>query len=134
MALSKDYAFYGPEYEQLLLRVHEGLQTKAEFAVQFAEGRVAHSIQARTRAYFRALQASSDRPDLVAMCSNLSSRLAGSALVFYRREDAPDAMALRDALGLTKGFADGVDTRGVLAPDSSLSSHLDKLKEIRKRK
>lgn len=121
---------FAPEYEQLLLRASAALQSNSECPVQFATPRIANSVQARFRAYVRALKSSNDRPDLTAAATNISSRIAGSALVFFRREDSVDAMAIRDALGLSPGFADGSDTRGVIAP----STHLDTLKRIRERK
>lgn len=119
-----------PEYEQLLLRAAASLQSDNEYPIQFATPKLANSVQARFRAYVRALKSSNDRPDLTAACANISTRIAGSALVFFRREDSVDAVAIRDALGLAPGFADGADNRGVIAP----STHLDALKRIRERK
>lgn len=121
---------FGPEYEQLLLRLHEALKRAPEFALQFPDPTAAHRMQARVRSYIRALKRDGNRPDLIGLCADVSSRLAGSAIVFYRAANAPDAIMLRHALGLSPGFADGSDTRGVIAP----STHLDTLKRIRERK
>lgn len=119
-----------PEYEQLLLRAAHALQSNSEFAVQFTTDKIVNSVQARFRAYVRSLKSTGDRPDLTAAATNISTRVAGTALIFFRREDSVDAMAIRDALGLSPGFADGSDTRGVIAPNT----HLDRLREIRNRK
>lgn len=123
-------AEFPPEYEQLLLRAATNLPSCLEWAVQFTTPKIAESVQARYRAYVRAIKGSTDRPDLASVATNISTRVAGSALVFFRREDSVDAMAIRDALGLSPGFADGSDSRGVIAP----STHLDTLKRIRERK
>ena len=122
---------FQPEYEQLLFRATDVLgKGHAEFAVQFATPKIANSVQAKFRAFVRSIKSTNDRPDLAAVCVNVSTRIAGSALVFFRREDSVDAMAIRDALGLAPGFADGSDSRGMIAP----STHLDTLKRIRERK
>ena len=135
MGRSTDLTHYGPEYEQLLLRAEEGLHDKDEYTVQFASNNVATSIRTRTYGYFKALRESGKRPDLCAISTGLSMRVAGSALVFFRRENAADAVALRNALGLPDGFAEGGGNVGmVVAPQSGLSSHLQKLDEIRSRK
>lgn len=120
---------YGQEYEQLLLRVHAGLSDKTEYAVQFSEARVAHRVQARFRAYVRALRDSADRPDLTVLCADLSTRLASSALVFYKKEDSEDAVAIREALGLSREFAE-TSQPGLVAPSNP---HMDKLQSIRQR-
>ena len=121
---------FNPEYEQLLLRASAALSSNSEFPVQFTTPKIANSVQARFRAYVRALKSTNDRPDLTAAAANISTRIAGSALVFFRREDSVDAMAIRDALGLAPGFADGMASSGVITP----STHLDTLKRIRERK
>lgn len=124
-------ADFGPEYEQLLMRAYYGLQHQAgDFVVQFAEHKIASSVQAKFRAYVRSIKNTTMRPDLAYLIDNISTRIAGSALVFFRREDSVDAMAIRDALGLAPGFADGTASSGVIAP----STHLDTLKRIRERK
>jgi hypothetical protein len=125
---------FGDEYEQLLLRVHEALENQKEYAVQFDESGTASSMRTRVYQYFKALRNSTSRPDLTALCTNVSLRTAGAALVFFHSSDTTDKIALRKALGLSDGFADGTDTRGVIAPQSGLSSHLDKLASIRSRK
>lgn len=134
MPRTPDLSSYGPEYEQLLLRAGEALNSTNEFAVQFADNNTANSIRTRTYGYFKALRSNATRPDLCAVCSGLSMRVAGSALVFFRRENSADAVALRHALGLADGFSDGNQSAGVIAPNSGLSSHLEKLEAIRSRK
>lgn len=133
MPRSNELSDFGPEYEQLLLRVHEGLQHGTEFTIQFNSQNVADTVRSRAYAYMRALK-DGTRPDLSAIANQFSIRRAASALVFYRKSDAPDAVALREALGLADGFADGTSTTGVIAPQTGLSSHLNKLREIRERK
>lgn len=128
MPRSQNLDAFGPEYEQLLLRAHEGLKHSAEFAIQFAECSIADSIQFRYRAYVRALKASTTRPDLVALCSDLSTRTAGSALVFFRRANSADCVALRAALGLADGFAD-TSGPGIIAPP--MKTDADRLRELR---
>lgn len=134
MPRTPDLSSYGPEYEQLLLRAAEALKTKDEFAVQFDSNNVAASLRTRTYGYFKALRSCNNRPDLSAISSGLSMRIAGSALVFFRRENAADVVALRAALGLADGFNDNGENAGVIAPNSGLSSHLEKLEAIRSRK
>ena len=134
MPRSTDLSTYGPEYEQLLLRASAALANSSEFAVQFESGNIATSIRTRTYGYFKALRSSNTRPDLTAISSNISMRVAGSALVFFKREDAVDAIAIRRALSLPDGFASTGANEGLMVPESSLSSHLDKLNSIRERK
>jgi hypothetical protein len=129
----KSFEDYGPEYEQLLLRANDGLKSARDYAVQFATIQIADSIQARFRAYVRALKQSPSRPDLVALASNLSTRTASAALVFYRREDSVDAIAIREALGLERGFAD-TSGSGVIAPQSGQTDALGRLHQLRARK
>lgn len=121
---------FGPEYEQLLLRAVEGLKHSHEFAVQFAETSIANSVQIRYRTFVRAIKESDTRPDLAALCADLSTRTAGSALIFFRRADSADCIALREALGLSEGFAESGST-GVLAPSSPLQTNLERLQQIR---
>jgi hypothetical protein len=126
---------FRPEFEQLLLRAHAHLSTGArEFAIMFASNRVSASIRARTYQYFAALRASTTRPDLVALCEGLSMRCMDEVLVFFRSEDSLEATALRTALGLDRGFNDTNQTRGLIAPASSLTSHVEKLRAIRENK
>ena len=125
---------FGNEYEQCLLRAHNALSTGAEeYVIQFASPNIATSMRGRVYAYFKALRNSTERPDLTALCTDVSLRCAGSALVFFRSEDALDRVRMREALGLQPGF-DAVETRGVIAPDSSLTANMEKLTAIRKRK
>jgi hypothetical protein len=125
---------FGPEYEQLLLRAEAGLRTAKEFTVQFESPNVAHSLRHSCYQYMKALRTSNKRPDLTAICADWSLRVAGSALVFYRRADAADARAIRAALHLPEGFADGRAIEGTIAAENALSSHLERLAEIRARK
>lgn len=126
---------FGPEFEQLLLRADHALRNGSpEFAVQFSSPNLAAKLRFRAYAYFRALKSSPDRPDLTAMCTDLSIRTASSALVFFRTQDSADARALRTALGLPEGFADTQRITGVIAPSSGHSANLEKLNEIRNRK
>lgn len=119
---------FGPEYEQLLLRAHEGLKTKPEFAVQFADTSIAASIQFKYRKYVRSLKEHATRPDLVAICSDLSTRTAGSALVFFRHSNSADAVAIRAALGLADDFS-AVSGPGIIAPP--IKTDVDRLRELR---
>lgn len=125
---------YGPEYEQLLLRASNGLSQKSsEFVVQFERPDIATSIRARTYGYFKALRTSNLRPDLSALATNISMRIAGSALVFFRRENSEDVVAIRNALGLDAGFAEHGGIAGVVAPTSGQTDALDRLRAIRNR-
>ena len=135
MPRTPDLSSYGTEYEQLVLRADAELAKGIdEYTVQFDSPNMANSIRTRAYGYFKAIRNSATRPDLAAISTGLSMRIAGSALVFFRRENAADAVAIRAALGLAEGFADGHETTGVIAPNSGLSSHLEKLEAIRSRK
>jgi len=132
MPKGKQMKDFGPEFEQMLLRVDKAmLQGVDDFPVQFGAQTIAHSLRFRIYQYFQALRASGDRPDLTAMCSGLSMRVAGSALVFYRRGEDKESEALRNALGLEKGFADGPTTPGVTVAESALTTNLEELARIR---
>jgi hypothetical protein len=132
MPKGKQLADFGQEFEQLLLRIDSSMRAGADEApIDFANHKLAHSLRFRIYQYFQALRASGDRPDLTAMCSGLSMRVAGSALVFYRRGEDKESAALRDALGLEKGFADGPSTHGVTTPTSTLTTNLEELARIR---
>lgn len=127
-------ADFGPEFSQLLLRVDKALSSgKDDFTIQFATVDLAHALRFRIYAYFKALRSCVDRPDLAAMCSGVSIRIAASALVFYRRGEDKESAALRDALGLEKGFSDGPSSDDVLIPASTLDSNLSQLRELRAR-
>src|ERR1700743_2997816 len=111
MARSTRLSSYVPEYEQLVLRAYSKLQhaqlsDNAEFVLQLATPALANSLRFKTYGYFTALRNSTERPDLLGMIETLAIRVAGSALVIYRREDSWDSTALREALGLGKGFAE----------------------------
>jgi hypothetical protein len=80
------------------------------------------------------LRASSSRPDLAAICEGLKLRIANGTLTFYRRQDSPEVVALREALGLAPGFAEGQSNSGVIAANSGLSQNVNRLHEIRGRK
>lgn len=132
MPKGKQLADFDAAFEQLLLRVDTDMRRGAdESPIQFADHKICHSLRFRIYQYFQALRASGDRPDLTAMCSGLSMRVAGSALVFYRRGEDRESEALRNALGLEKGFADGPTTPGVANADTALSLHLAELAAIR---
>jgi hypothetical protein len=127
MPRSTDLKDFGKEFEELLRRVdkamHEG---RAEFTIDFAEQKIAHSLRFRIGKYFKALRSCGDRPDLVPMCEGVSMRVAGCTLHFYRRGDDKDAAALRDALG--------IDRSPPIAAPSTLDSNLELLKHIRREK
>lgn len=132
MPKGKQLSDFGQEFEQLLLRIDSAMRGGAdESPVQFATPALAHSLRFRIYQYFQALRASGNRPDLTAMCSGLSMRVAGSALVFYRRGEDKESAALRDALGLEKGFADGPTTPGVAEPSTALTGYLEQLAQLR---
>lgn len=137
MADRKTLDSFGPEYEQLLLRAHTELNSPTnvalEFTVQFADVKVSSSVQMKFREYLRVLRRSSQRPDLVAISMPISTRVAGAALVFFRRENSVDAIAIRHALGLADGFADngGGD---VLAPQSGHTDAVSRLRQMREAK
>lgn len=132
MPRKNELADFGPEFSQLLLRVDAAfLKGADEFPIQFDTQKTAHSLRFRVYSYFQALRQSGDRPDLTAMCTNLSMRVAGSALVFYRRGEDKESEALRNALGLEKGFADGPSTPGVATAPTVLHNNLSQLAAIR---
>lgn len=132
MPKGKQLSDFGPEFEQMLMRVDKAFLSGAdEFPIDFATHKLAHALRFRIYSYFNALRVCGDRPDLAAMCSGLSMRIAGTALVFYRRGEDKESAALRDALGLEKGFADGPSTPGVAEPSTTLSANLDQLRALR---
>jgi len=132
MPKGKQMKDFGQEFEQLLLRIDAAMRAGAdESPIDFANHKLAHSLRFRIYQYFQALRASGDRPDLTAMCSGLSIRVAGSTLVFYRRGEDKESEALRNALGLEKGFADGPTTPGVTVAESALTTYLEELARIR---
>ena len=135
MPRKTDLQSFGQSYEQLLLRAHAALSSgQDEFAVQFDAPNIAKSIRSRVYSYFKAIRSSKDRPDLATLLDGISIRCAGSAMVFFRRGEELDEMALRRALGLGNGFGEIGATNGLLAPTSGQTDALDKLKRIRERK
>ena len=136
MPRSNKLESFGPAYEQLLLRAYNKIfvEKEEEFTIQLPNPKVANSIRMRMYTFFRVLDKSGTRPDLSFQCKYLSMRLAGSALIFYHVNEDVESKILREALGLAPGFDEGLDTRGVLAPESGHSSNLDRLREIRDRK
>jgi hypothetical protein len=101
--------------------------------VQFESPNIAMSMRGRTYAFFKAVRASKDRPDLAGIITGLSLRVAGSALVFFRDEDALDRVRWRNALGLVDGWDDAGASTGVVAPTSGQTDALDRLRAIRNR-
>lgn len=123
---------FGSEFEQLVLRVDKAFLAGAdEVPIGFTDHKVAYTLRFRVYDYFKALQKSRARPDLTVMVTNWSMRIAGTTLVFYRRGEDQAAAALRDALGLEKGFADGPSSHGVLESATPLTEHLAHLASIR---
>lgn len=135
MPRKKTIDAFRPEFEQLLLRAHEHLSTGAhEFSVRFATKSISSGMRSRTYQYFAALRESKHRPDLTAICDGLSMRCDEGALVFFRNEDSMEAVRLREALGLPRGFDELGATGGVSVAPSGLSSNLEQLSRIRSRK
>ena len=135
MPRKTDLQSFGQSYEQLLLRASEALRSgQPDYAVQFESPNIALSIRGRTYAYFKALRGSKERHDLVPLLDGLSIRCAGSAMVFFRRGEELDEMAIRRALGIEDAIGNGGDSRGLVVPQTSHKDALDKLKRIRERK
>jgi hypothetical protein len=129
VAKIKQLRDFGPEFETLLTRADGALRAgQAEFIVDFMNVKAAHSVRFNCYAYFKALRLSSSRPDLIVACQDLSMRLAGGSLVFYRSNDSTAAAAIRDALNLPK-IDNGATT---FSPrPSTLDANLDKLRGLR---
>jgi len=120
---------FGPEFESLLTRADHTLCSGSEdYTIQFDSPKIAAQLRFRCYAYFKCLKNSAARPDLVAMCDSLSIRIAGSALVFYRRNDDATSAALRSALGLDRLNPTANTTE---RPASPLDSNLNALARIR---
>jgi len=120
---------FGPEFEALLTRVDSTLRDGNEdCTLQFDSPKIATQLRFRCYTYFKCLKSSPVRPDLVAMCDSLSIRVAGSALVFYRRNDDATSAALRSALGLDRLNPTANVTPSV---DSPLTTNLNALARIR---
>ena len=118
---------FGPEFEEILRRADKAMQSgREEFSVDFAQQKIADALRFRIYKYFKALRSCSDRPDLTAMCTDLSMRVVGCTLHFYRRGDDKDAAALRDALGM--------DRSSPIATPSTLDSNRELLRQIRQSK
>ena len=118
---------FGPEFEEILCRADKAMQSgREEFSVDFAQQKIADALRFRIYKYFKALRSCSDRPDLTAMCTDLSMRVVGCTLHFYRRGDDKDAAALRDALGM--------DRSAPIATPSTLDSNRELLRQIRQLK
>lgn len=134
MPRKNDLPSFGPEFEQLLLRAHSHLlQGHDEFPIDFTSQSLASSLRFRVYSYFKALRDSTSRPDLTALQTPLSLRVQGCTLFIYRRGEDTDAMALRIALGLPKGFADGPRDSDVLLAPTTLDKHRERLRTIRDR-
>lgn len=134
MTRTTSLSSFGGEYEQAILRAVEGLKSADEYAIQFEAPNIATSMRGRFYAFFKAVRASKDRPDLAGLITGISIRIAGSAMVFFRDEDALDRVRLRNALGLVDGWDDAGASTGVIAPVSGQTDALDRLRAIRDRK
>jgi len=122
---------YGPEYEQLLLTAHAAATRTGSWLCPMAQGPShAHALKRKVHAYFAALRKAGDRPELIAQADRLSLRVTGPALEFFLREDSWDSVAIREVLGLPKGFAE-LGGAPVLAPPTAHSDMLEKLKALR---
>lgn len=127
-------AVYGPEYEQLLLTAFKESFNKP-YRFQLQSTAIVSALVKKNYAYWNALRKEASRPDLVGMCDKLSMRPEGDFIVFFRRADAWDAVALRAAMGLEKGFSDlGLQSQTVPMSASATDAALGKLQEIRARK
>lgn len=120
---------FGPEFEAILTRADTALRTgQSEFIVDFIDSKAAHTVRFNCYAFFKAIRASSERPDLVVACQDLSMRLAGGSLVFYRSNDSTAAAAIRNALNLPK--IDNLLNTQSPRP-STLDGNLERLREMR---
>lgn len=129
MAKLRTLRDFGPEFEALLTRADAALRSgQSEFVVDFLDSKAAHSVRFNCYAYFKALRNDRARPDLVVACQDLSMRLAGGALVFYRSNDSNAAAAIRAALNLPK-IDDVLTTIAPMA--STLDGNLERLRELR---
>lgn len=118
---------FGSEFEELLRRVDKAMREgRPEFSIDFAEQKIAHSLRFRILKYFKALRSTTDRLDLTSMAEDVSVRVVGCTLHFYRRGDDKDAAALRDALGM--------DRSAPIATPSTLDSNRELLRQIRQSK
>lgn len=132
---------YPPEYEQVLFRAVQS--PNGELRLPMPSYKVAVAMKSKLYSYFSALRKAGVRQDLINTSDQFSMRCeppgedSRACLVIFRKEDSWDAQALRDALGLTKGFADLGQPANAPAVAVSPTAHaamLDKLAEIRKRK
>jgi hypothetical protein len=118
---------FGSEFEELLRRVDKAMREgRPEFSINFSEQKIAHSLRFRILKYFKALRSTTDRLDLTSMAEDVSVRVVGCTLHFYRRGDDKDAAALRDALGM--------DRSAPIATPSTLDSNRELLRQIRQSK
>lgn len=131
MPRSQRTVTYGAEYEQLLLRAHG--MPNSSYHLEFASPTQARSLQAKVYAYFKALRKESQRPDLIQMSDDLAMRVEGCKLHFFRKEDSWDAIAIRKALGLEKGFAELGGVQVAVSP-AAKDAMIDKLADLRKGK
>lgn len=131
MPRAESLSSFHPSYEQLLLRAHAHLSEKGdEFTIQFDSPNKASGMRLRVYAYFRALKSSTARPDLTALCGDLSVRCAGCALVLFRKGEGLDGEDLRAALGLEPGFHE-TNQPGLAAPSHAHASDLARLHALR---
>lgn len=127
---------YGPEYEQLLLSAWEHCQSGEPFRLPFANEKLASSMRQKMYAYFRALRREGLRMDLVERADAVNVRAEGAVMVILRVEDSWDHVAIREALGLKKGFAyEGMAPDGseLHIPDIASNRLMSKLQEVRER-
>jgi hypothetical protein len=118
---------FGSEFEELLRRVDKAMREgQPEFSIDFADQKIAHSLRFRILKYFKALRSTTDRLDLTSMAEDVSVRVVGCTLHFYRRGDDKDAVALRDALGMGRSAP--------IATPSTLDSNRELLRQIRQSK
>lgn len=134
MPNSSHSVVYGPEYEQLLNVAYKE-SFLAPFRLPFSTVLEAKKMMRKVYAYFAALRGENSRPELITMCNQISMRTDGELLIFYRRADAWDNIALRKALNLKKGFADLGIVQTPVPNVAGLSSIIvqNRLKEIRER-
>lgn len=139
MPRSKNPETFGPEYEQLLLTMGQ----KSSLRIDLPTSSTCHTMRRKYYSYVEALRQSGRRPDLLQIANAVSVTVNESEgaveghplhyLWFFRTEDAWDNTAIRQALGLEKGFAEsgGAEVRGPVTAQDDLKA---KLAEIRGRK
>lgn len=137
MPRSKVPAVYGPEYEQLLLTAFAN-SFDTTYKLALPDPALSRALSKKTYAYWNALRTENTRPDLIELCNKLSIRIVGEEMWFFRRTDSWDAVAIRNAMGLEKGFADLGLTRPALNTGTSQatgkdSGYFQKLRAVRER-